>query len=53
LKAIFQGGALGGEDENSEIWKVIMSEVDSNNDGEISYEEFYDQMMKVIQKKTT
>lgn len=30
-----------------------MSEVDSNNDGKISYDEFYAQMMKVIQKNVT
>ena len=30
------------------IWTKIMDEVDTDKDGTISYEEFYDQMMKVL-----
>lgn len=36
LKAIFQGGFQG----NDEIWKKLMTDVDSNGDGKISFEEF-------------
>ena len=48
LKAVF-GGASRGED----VWDQIMNEVDKNNDGEISYEEFEDAMMQIINQKTT
>jgi len=47
LKEVF-GGASRGED----VWDQIMDEVDKNNDGEISYEEFEDAMMQIIKQKT-
>ena len=43
LKAIFSGGTLVNEDseETKSVWLKIMQEVDTDNDGNISYDEFY------------
>ena len=43
LKAIFSGGTLVNEnsEETKSVWLKIMQEVDTDNDGNISYDEFY------------
>jgi len=38
----------GNEDINDEYWKKIVSDVDSNGDGEVSLEEFITIMQKII-----
>jgi len=53
MKLIFHGSALGfedhvTEDDDNEVWRKIMQDADTNNDGKISYEEFYNQMVKLI-----
>ena len=46
LKAVFGGGHVNQRDEA--VWDEIMAEVDKNQDGEISFEEFEEGMKKVI-----
>lgn len=48
LKAVFQGSILGNEGATQEVWTKIMSEIDKDKNGVISYEEFFYQMMMVI-----
>lgn len=38
----------GNKATNDNVWKEIMSSIDSNSDGEISYKEFKDMMTKII-----
>lgn len=42
LKSIFGNGKLPDE-----IWKQIMEEVDNNGDGELSFAEFQEMMLKL------
>jgi len=44
LKDVFGGGKIPDE-----VWKEIIREVDQNGDGEISFKEFKEMMMKVSQ----
>ena len=44
LKAIFGGSGTVSED----VWKEIIHEVDKNGDGEISYLEFKEMMLKLV-----
>ena len=41
------GGGNGANQRGEEVWDEIMAEVDKNNDGVISFDEF-EQAMKVI-----
>ena len=52
LKRVFGGGAVGFQ-QGENVWNEILREVDSNNDGQISYEEFKVCMYSVIQKRAT
>ena len=45
LKEMFETA----EKKDEELWNQIFSEVDINNDGNISYEEFKECMMKVVE----
>jgi calcium-dependent protein kinase len=42
---------FGTEGATEEIWKEIVGEVDDNNDGEISYNEFKDMMLKLLDER--
>ena len=37
---------------NAELWDSVMKEVDTNGDGEISFEEFNNAMMEVIKRQS-
>ena len=52
LKRVFGGGAVGFQ-QGENVWNEIMREVDSNNDGQISYDEFKECMYNVISKRAT
>ena len=52
LKRVFGGGAVGFS-QGEKVWNEIMREVDSNNDGKISYDEFKVCMYGVIEKRCT
>eukprot|EP00339_Tiarina_fusa_P012195 CAMPEP_0117028382 /NCGR_PEP_ID=MMETSP0472-20121206/20641_1 /TAXON_ID=693140 ORGANISM="Tiarina fusus, Strain LIS" /NCGR_SAMPLE_ID=MMETSP0472 /ASSEMBLY_ACC=CAM_ASM_000603 /LENGTH=71 /DNA_ID=CAMNT_0004735853 /DNA_START=1397 /DNA_END=1612 /DNA_ORIENTATION=- len=43
LKEIF-----GGKDISDDVWKEVINEVDDNDDGEISYKEFVEMMLKMV-----
>ena len=51
LKAVFGGGHVNQRGE--QVWDEIMAEVDKNQDGEISFEEFESGMKRVIQQRAT
>jgi len=51
LKAVFGGGHVNQRGE--QVWDEIMAEVDKNQDGEISFEEFESGMRKIIQHRAT
>jgi len=42
-----------GTDKENEIWDLIMTSVDQDNDGTISYEEFHNAMNKVAKQRAT
>ena len=49
LKQMFHGAFQSEQPEKQEqLWHEIMMEVDNNGDGQISYEEFYEQMILVL-----
>ena len=49
LKAVFGGGH--GDDKDESLWIEIMSEVDKNNDNQISFDEFTDVMTQLLKKQ--
>lgn len=51
LKQIFGSGHVSQRGE--QIWDEIMSEVDKNNDGVISFEEFEEAMTLVVDHRAT
>lgn len=51
LKLVFNGGHVSQRGE--QVWDEIMAEVDKNNDGEISYEEFETAMKVVVNHRAT
>lgn len=46
LNAVFGGAQASGEEE--EVWNTIMQSVDADGDGQISFEEFRDTMLQVL-----
>ena len=57
IKSLLGGGAeaylMGGEpvtNVSNDIWKGLMGEGDTNNDGEITFEEFKLMMKKMLHK---
>ena len=46
LKNILAGGSI----VNDDVWNEMVSDIDANNDGEISYKEFKEIMKKIIPK---
>ena len=51
LKLVFGGGHVSQRGEH--VWDEIMEEVDKNNDGVISYDEFENAMKVVLQQRAT
>lgn len=51
LKQVFGGGHVSQRGE--QVWDEIMSEVDKDNDGVISFEEFESAMNKVLQNRAS
>lgn len=51
LKRVFDGGVTihNAHDDYSEVWDKILEEVDLDHDGTISYNEFYNEMVGVLQ----
>ena len=49
IKKVFRGGAVAQKDEA--VWEQIMTEVDVNRDGLISYDEFKNAMFDVLDKR--
>jgi calcium-dependent protein kinase len=41
---------FGGDKVPDSVWKEIIREVDDNEDGEISYQEFKEMMLKLLAK---
>ena len=48
LKAVFDSS---GETKEESLWLEIMSEVDKNNDNQISFDEFCEAMKDFLRKK--
>lgn len=48
LKQVFDST---GDSKEESLWQEIMSEVDKNNDNEISFEEFCEAMKDFLKKK--
>ncbi len=48
LKAVLGKGRNDGLSED--VWTSIMKEIDQNSDGQISFDEFFDVMYKLIEK---
>lgn len=54
LKDVFYGAKeLDTHTGNSNIWDQIMDEVDTNHDNVISYDEFYNAMIAVINQRSS
>ena len=51
IKKVFNGGAVAPK--NEAVWEQIMTEVDVNRDGLISYDEFKNAMFDVLNKRAT
>ena len=51
LKLVFGGGHVSQRGE--QVWDEIMAEVDKNNDGVISFEEFENAMKVVLEQRAT
>ena len=51
LKQVFGGGHVSQRGE--QVWDEIMGEVDKNNDGVISFDEFESAMKKVLQQRAS
>jgi len=52
LKNVFGGGTVGFE-QGEKVWNEIMSEVDTDRDGVISYDEFKSAMFEILTKQVT
>ena len=51
LRAVFGGGHVSGRGE--QVWDEIMQQVDTDNDGSISFVEFTNAMKGVIEHRAT
>ena len=51
LKSVFGGGHVSQRGED--VWDEIMDEVDKNNDGVISFDEFENAMKAVLHNRAT
>ena len=48
LRAIFQGETLEKDSKFYDSWDIIMKEIDLDDNGVISYEEFHSKIMQVM-----